>query len=126
MVIASRAPWHGTRGGSKRGCVLTLLVLVVAVYYGIGIGGHYVTYFRFLDEMRTQARLASTVDNATIQRRLLDRIEELGLPAEARRVSIRRTARPREIRISTSYQVTFELPFYVHVHTFNPEARAPL
>ncbi len=126
MVTRPSRLWRHKGGGSKRGCLVTLVVLAVAVYYGIGIGGHYFRYFRLLDEMRTQARLATNVDNATIQRRLLTRIEELDLPPEARRISIRRTARPREIVIKTSYPVSFELPFYVYVHTFNPEARAPL
>lgn len=125
MVTSSRL-WRNTRGSSKKGCLFTLLLLAVATYYGIGIGGHYFRYFRLLDEMRTQARLATNIDNATIQRRVLGKIEELDLPSEARRLTIRRTARPREILIRTSYPVTFELPFYVYVHTFTPEARAPL
>ncbi len=126
MVTRSNRLWRNRSGGSKKGCLFTLLLLALVSYYGVGIGGHYVRYFRLLDEMRTQARLAVNVDNATIQRRLLGKIEELDLPSEARRLSIRRTARPRQIVIRTSYPVSFELPFYVHVHTFNPEAKAPL
>ena len=125
MVIGSKM-WRNREGGSKKGCLFTLLLLAVATYYGIGIGGHYFRYFRLLDEMRTQARLATNIDNAAIQRRLLGKLEQLDLPSEARRFTIRRTARPREIVIRTSYPVTFELPFYEYVHTFNPEARAPL
>jgi hypothetical protein len=125
MVTSSRT-WRNTRGSGKKGCLFILLLLAVAVYYGIGIGGHYFRYLRLVDEMRTQARMATNIDNGTIQRRLIRRIEELDLPSEARRLTIRRTARPREIVIKASYPVTFELPFYVYVHTFNPEARAPL
>ena len=126
MVMGSRKPWRNSRGKSNKGCLLTLLVLAVAIYYGIGAGGHVFRYARLVDEMRTQARLATNIDNATIQRRLLGKIEELNLPSEARRLTIRRTARPREIVIRTSYPVEFELPFYVYTHTFNPEAKAPL
>jgi hypothetical protein len=118
--------WRNRRGASKLGCLITLAVLAVVVYYGIGIGGHYFRYFRLLDEMKTQARLATNVDNATIRNRVLAMIEQLQLPDDARRLTIRRTVRPRQITISTSYQVAFELPFYVHTHTFNPQARAPL
>jgi hypothetical protein len=99
MVTSSRT-WRNTRGSGKKGCLFILLLLAVAVYYGIGIGGHYFRYLRLVDEMRTQARMATNIDNGTIQRRL--------------------------IRRKASYPVTFELPFYVYVHTFNPEARAPL
>ena len=53
MVIGSKM-WRNREGGSKKGCLFTLLLLAVATYYGIGIGGHYVQYLRLLDEMRTQ------------------------------------------------------------------------
>ena len=126
MVTGPSARWRNTRGKSNKGCLFTLLLLAVVIYYGIGASGHLFKYVRLLDEMRTQARLATNIDNATIQRRLLGKIEELNLPPEARRLTVRRTARPREIVIRTSYPVAFELPFYVYVHTFNPEAKAPL
>lgn len=126
MVRRWEHGWRNRRGASKLGCLITLAVLAVVVYYGIGVGGHYFRYFRLLDEMKTQARLATNVDNATIHNRVLAMIEQLQLPDDARRLTIRRTARPRQITISTSYQVAFELPFYVYTHTFNPQARAPL
>ena len=127
MVRRWEHGWRNRRGASKLGCLITLAVLAVVVYYGIGIGGHYFRYFRLLDEVKTQARLATNVDNATIRIRLLAMIEQLQLPDDARRITIRRIAQPRrQITISTSYQVAFKLPFYVYTHTFNPQARAPL
>ncbi len=79
-----------------------------------------------LDYMREQAKIAPSIDDATIRRRLLRKIDEIGLPEEAKRMSIRRTARPREIRIRVSYPAVFEFPFYKYVHTFNLEASQPL
>ena len=126
MVRRWEHGWRSRRGASKLGCLITLAVLAVVVYYGIGIGGHYYRYLRLLDEMKTQARLATNVDNATIRNRLLARIEQLQLPDDARRLTIRRILRPRSITISASYQVAFEFPFHIHTHTFTPQARAPL
>jgi hypothetical protein len=71
--------------------------------------------------MQTQARFAPSINDATIQRRLLLKIEELGLPDSARRLRIRRGS--REIRITTSWQEPLELPFYTIVITLQPEVR---
>ncbi len=118
--------WESERGASKRGCLIWLLVLAVVLYYGIPIGGHVFRYLQLLDEMKSTVQFASTIEDVEIRRRVLNKIESLGLPPEARKLTIRRTARPREIRVSTSYPVTLELPFFVYIYTFRPEARARL
>lgn len=116
------------RGGASRlGCLIWLLVSAVVVYYGAQIGGVYFTYWRIRQEMQSQARLAPSIDDATIHRRLLRKMVELRLPDEARRnVTVRRLARPREIRIRTEYQQPLELPFISYTLTLTPEARQPL
>lgn len=114
------------RGMSRLGCLFTLLILVFGGYYAVNIGGVFLDYYRLLDEMKANARLATNLTDQTIMRRILAKVDELGLPEEARNVSIRRSARPREIRISTSYEVTLELPFIAYTIEFSPEARQPL
>ena len=114
------------RSKSRLGCVFTLLLLVVGLYYGIPIGTVYVNYWRFREEMKTQARLAPSIDNAAIRRRLQSKVEQLGLPNEAKQITIRRTLRPREIVISTSYEQTIDLPFVRHTFTLTPEVKNPL
>ncbi len=117
---------RGDAGKSRAGCLLTLLLLILVAYYGFGIGQVYYKYWRLKDEMRTQARLAPGIDDDTIRRRLQRKVEELQLPEEARRLRIRRTVRPREISISTTYQDTLHLPLYRYPVTLTPEARQPL
>lgn len=126
MVTARGALWRNRRGMSRLGCLFTLLILVFGGYYAVNIGGVFLDYYRLLDEMKANARLATNLNDQTIMRRILAKVDELGLPDEARKVSIRRTARPREIRIMTSYEVTLELPFIAYTVQFNPEARQPL
>lgn len=118
--------WRSARGASKRGCLITLVVLAAVLYYGIPIGGHVFRYLQLLDEMKSTVQFASTIEDVEIRRRVLNKIEALGLPAEARKLTIRRTARPREIRVSTSYAVVIDLPFTTYTYTFRPEARARL
>jgi hypothetical protein len=103
-----------------------LLVLALGLYYGIPTASVYVSYWRLNQEIKTQARLAPSIDNATIMRRIRRKVEELGLPDEAKEVSVRRTLRPREIVIKTSYEQTIELPFFSYTFALTPEVKSPL
>ncbi len=116
----------GRRGASRYGCLIGVLVFVAALYYGVDVGGVYLRYWQLLDEMKSAARFARTLDDAMIQRRLQDKADALDLPAPAHRFIIRRFARPREIRITTSYSEVVQLPFATYEFRLHPEARAPL
>jgi hypothetical protein len=105
---------------------MTLLALAVGLYYGVEVGGVYFKYWQLVDEMRSQARFAPNLDDATIRRRLQAKADELELPPEAHRFLIRRRTRPPQIRISTAYEVTVQLPFARYTIRFQPEVSAPL
>ncbi len=109
------------RGAGRTGCLLSLLIIVAVAYFGVPIAGSYIRYYRFRNEMQTQARFAPSINDATIRRRLLLKIEELDIPDSARRLRIRRGS--REILITTSWQEPIELPFYTIVVTLQPEVR---
>ncbi len=111
------------RGATRTGCLFLVLLLVAVVYFGHPIASMYIRYYRMENEMQTQARFAPSIDDGAIRRRLLQTIDDLGLPPEARRLSIRRTSRPREIIISTSWEETIVLPFYTRVQRFAPVVR---
>lgn len=111
---------------SRLGCLLVLLVVATAAYYGVGIGSVYFDYWMLQEEMRSQARLAPSIDDMTIRRRILRRVEDLNLPEGARKLTIRRTARPREIQISTTYHEVLELPFFAYTISLTASARQPL
>ncbi len=116
----------GRRGLSRLGCLFWILILSAVTYFGVGVGTVYFRYYRLLDEMKTQAQFAPSLTDDTIRRRLLRKVDDLGLPPEARAFTIRRSARPREIRIYTSYQETIELPFFTRIQTFEPDVRERL
>ncbi|NIN11597.1 MAG: hypothetical protein GTN62_08850 [Gemmatimonadales bacterium] len=126
MVTHRGTRWRNRRGMTRIGCLFGLLLFVTGVYYGVNIGSVYMRYWRLVDEMRGQAKVAPGIDDDAIRRRLLHKIEDLGLPEEARKLSINRTYRPREIRINTTYRDTLVLPFFKYIITFNPEAKQPL
>lgn len=124
MVSAGRA---GRRGASSTGCLFSLLLFVGLLYYGVNIGEVWFRYYRMVDELKTQARLAAAIDDATIRRRLQAAAADIGLPDEAaRNLAVRRTATPREIRLETTYSETVDLPLFRRTFQFNPKAAQPL
>lgn len=116
------------RGASSAGCLLSLLIFVAVLYYGVNIGEVFFRYYRLLDEIETQSRLAPGIDDGTIRRRIQSAVEEIGVPdsAGSRQLLIRRTAQPREIVIETRYSETVSLPFFNHAFKFHPRAAQPL
>lgn len=114
------------RGTSTMGCVVSLVLFAAAVYYGIHLGAPWVRYYQLLDEMRVSARLAPTLSDGVIKRRLEQKADELGLPPEARKFQITRSGKPRKILISSEYNETVTVPLLTHTFLFTPKAEEPL
>ena len=114
------------RGTSSFGCLVTLLLFVAALYYGVNIGEVFFRYYRLLDEMQTQAQLAPSLDDGTIRRRIQAAAQDIGLPPAAQQIKIARRASPREIVIETEYAETVTLPLFTHTFTLHPKAGQPL
>lgn len=115
------------RGASTMGCLVSLLVLVAVLYYGVNIGEVYFRYYRLVDEMNTQARVAAVLDNGTIQRRIASAIQDIGVPEEASaNLQITRSASPRQITIETDYSESVHLPLFNHTFRLHPKATEPL
>ena len=116
-----------TRGASSTGCLVSLLIFVAVLYYGVNIGEVYFRYYRLLDEMQSQTRVAAALDDGTIRRRIQAAVQEIGLPdAAGEGIIILRTATPREISITTRYSETVHLPLFTHTFSFSPRATQPL
>ena len=114
------------RGSSTFGCLLWLVAFAAVLYYGVHIGEVYWRYYQLQDEMTSEARVAPSLTDAVIRRRLVDRANELELPDEATRFHIKRTARPRVITIDTEYSETIDLPLFHHTFVLRPHAEQPL
>ena len=118
---------NNRRGKTSMGCLVSLLLFVGFLYYGVNIGEVWFRYYRFVDEMKTQARLAAALDNGTIRRRLQSAAQEIGLPDSAgTKLVVQRMAQPRQILIETRYSERVELPLFNHTFTFRPRATQPL
>ena len=110
----------GRRGAGRLGCLVFLLILAVAGYFGIGVGETYLRFYRYRDAMAQQARFASTRSDATISSHLAHVADSLGLPPAARRVRIQRT--DRGVQIEARYFEAVELPGMVRQIEFRPRA----
>ncbi|HZH40435.1 MAG TPA: hypothetical protein VFD85_05470 [Gemmatimonadales bacterium] len=106
---------------------MSLLIFVAALYYGVHIGEVFFRYYRLVDEMDSQARFGTAIDNGTIRRRLEAAIQDIGLPSDAAdALVITRTGDPRKIHIETRYTERVQLPLFDHTFTLNPSVDEPL
>ena len=118
--------WRSRRGTSSRGCLFSLLVVVVALYYGINIGEVWYRFYQMQEEMTSQARMAPGLSDGVIRRRLHVKAEALGLPPEAQEIRITRSRQARQIIIESTYDESVDLPFFNHTFNLKPRAEAPL
>src|SRR6185436_8910411 len=96
------------RGATTFGCLLMGVLAVGAIYFGMKIGKVYWTNLDFQDTMKQNIRFAETLTDKQIRDRLVARADSLGLPEEAKDVTVERTG--RHISVSADYMVTVELP----------------
>lgn len=123
MVTPRRGP---ERGESALGCLVSLLLFGTAVYYGGNIGKLWLRYYQYADEMDVSARLAPTLTDQVIRRRLEAKAAEIGLPKEAAKLTISRGGDPRVIHIEGEYSERVTLPLFDHLFVFRPSATEPL
>ena len=101
------------------GCLLLLMVVMALGYFGVSIGRPFLHDYQFKDRMRQEARFAAKRSDLTIQRRLAQFADSLGLPEAARMVKVRR--RQGTIEIWTEYYVVVEFPGIVREIRFSPQ-----
>lgn len=107
-------------GKGRLGCLFSLLLVMVGVYYGIPIVKDYWNYYQLIDEMKTNARFGLTMTDEEMLRRLRQSVVQLDLPEDAKRFTIRRSKFPPTVIIQTQYRQQIELPFHHRFITFRP------
>ena len=104
-------------GRSTLGCLVLLLLVAAAGYFAVNIGEVYFRHYEFRDDVRQEARFARMRSDAEIRMRLAAKADSLGLPAEAGRVGIYRTA--GRITLTSEYTELVELPLFVREFEFS-------
>jgi hypothetical protein len=100
-------------------------LFAAALYYGINIGQVYLRYYQLVDGMRSQARLAPSLQDDVIYRRLSEQADSL-LPGGRPRFKITRGGHPNRIVIETQYTEHVDLPLFKHTFVLRPRAEEPL
>lgn len=108
------------RGGTSLGCLLTTLLLVASGYFGMKVGNVYYNFYKFEDSMKQQIRFAETLTDRQIFDRLVAKADSLGLPEDARYVTVERVG--RRITVGAEYTEVVELPLHVRRFHFMPRA----
>jgi hypothetical protein len=104
------SPAQSRRGSGTLGCLLWVVGAAVLIFLAVQFGKPWFRYQQFHDVMRSSARYAVTLPDSVIRTRLIAVADSLGLPKEARRVTIRRSSAPAKIVISSGYTEKVNLP----------------
>jgi len=110
------------RGRVSLGCLFSLLLLTVTLYFGVNIGEVYWRFYRYQDAMNQEVRFAHLRTDPAIALRLANVAESLDLPDAARDVTVQRDDGERRISISAAYSERVELPGFVRTFKFAPRA----
>jgi hypothetical protein len=106
------------------GCLLSAVVFLGALYYGVHIGGVYWRYYQMLDDMQQQAKRADQVTDDAIHAHLNAQADSiLGQTPD---FQVDRGGRPSRITIETEYTETVVLPGFNHTFVLKPRAEEPL
>jgi hypothetical protein len=108
------------RGVGSQGCLVSLLLVAVLIYFGVNIGEVYLRFYEYQDAMRQEVRFAAHNSDVIILRRLAAKADSLGLPESAAEVTLQRDG--RHIDMESEYYDHVELPLFVREVHFNPHA----
>jgi hypothetical protein len=112
------------RGRSSLGCLILLLLVAIALYFGVNIGEAYWRFYEFQDAMRQEVRFARQIPDDRIKLHLAALADSLGLPQSATEIMVERTN--SSISVSTEYAERFGFPVFSREIRFKPRAAGPL
>lgn len=108
-------------GRSSFGCLVMLLLVAAALYFGVNFGEAYWRFYEYQDAMRQEVRFAAQISDDRMRMHLTSLADSLGLPDEASDVTISRSG--RQISVGAEYSERVEVPFFARDIRFRPRAR---
>lgn len=108
------------RGIGKLGCLVSLLLIVTVVYFGLNVGEVYFRYLKFKDAMAQEVRFRGDLSDESIIARLRNVADSLGLPEEAGNITLTRDK--RVLHLKSRYYEIIELPGFQREILFEPRA----
>ncbi|MFQ5670584.1 MAG: hypothetical protein ACE5HD_08730 [Acidobacteriota bacterium] len=115
----------GQRGEGRVGVLLSLAVLLAAIYSAYVLIPIRIRAYEFLDAMRTEARYgAVNKKDDVVHQRLFKKAKQLGIPLEANKLVIKRDG--GLYIITASYSIPVDLTLYRTDWQYNQRATAPI
>jgi hypothetical protein len=108
-MVAAVVALQGRRGASRLGCLLQLAIVACLIYVATMVGEDALTYYRFQDAMKNEARFAEKRSDQQIKDHLRAFTDSVKLPPSAQDINIVREE--NTIRIWAEYDQEFKLPF---------------
>jgi hypothetical protein len=109
-------------GWSSMGCLFALLIVAAVAYFGINVGEAYWRFYQYEDAMKQELKFNGARPDSLILAHLWTQADSIGLPEDAKELSIDRDPHARTIVVSADYTEEVELPLTVRVFTFHPHA----
>ena len=108
------------RGAITLGCLVTLLLIAAALYFGIPAAESYKKYLEYKDAMAQEIRFHAKVPDVQIKAHLAVVADSLGLPEDAGKVTV--TRKSGRLTIASEYEQPFQLPGIVKYVVLRPSA----
>ena len=107
-------------GASGLGCLIYLLFVAAALYFGIPAGEAYFRYLEYKDSMRQELRFRSNLPNEKIRAHLKLVADSLGLPPEAGDVDVHRDG--NQVTVEADYEEVLKFQMFEKKLRFHPRA----
>jgi len=108
--------WRWQRGEISPGCIVGVIVLLIAVFIGIKTVPVMMNVYEFSDEVSRIADKANTItwkDPKRMRDQLIRKAQELRLPVQPEAIKITRTE--KNLTIDLKYEVTIDYGVYTFV-----------
>src|SRR4051812_11201948 len=112
------------RGEGKLGCLIGLIILLIAVMVAYKMVPVKVKAAEMRDAVQDEAKSAGQHNDAWIAKALLVKAQSLELPVTEKDIEINRTG--GEIRVDVDYTVPVKFPGYIYQWHFHHRAENPI
>ena len=112
------------RGEGKIGCILWLLVFMVAALIAWKMIPVKIASSQLYDYMEDEAKFAAGNTPETLKKRIIQKARELNLPVKDDNVTVEKPG--DNVRMTCKYTVNVEFPGYTYVWNFNHEVYRPI
>ena len=111
-------------GGARLGAVIWLMLFVVVVVISKEAIPVKIRTSQLEDFMIELAKFSTKETDEKLQRRILEKADELQLPLVKEDVTVRKSS--GRVRMRATYEITLEFPFYTYVWHFDHNVDRPI